>query len=36
MSVKNYGDGGEGKLHLVILKNSSDAKRGVNTLSPLS
>ena len=28
MSVKNDGDGEEGTLHLVILKNSIDAKRG--------
>ena len=28
MSVKNDGDGKEGTLHLVKLKNSSDAKAG--------
>ena len=28
MSVKNDGDGEEGTLHLVILKNSSDAELG--------
>ena len=28
MSIKDDGDGDEGTLHLVTIKNSSDAKQG--------